>query len=156
MNARARRRAGAFSRFPSLPVRDVLLAARAEWYLLRARLSLILTPRGRLLTTTSAPPGAEAPNDDALARVGRLGLAVDRAAEYGVFTPTCLVRAIALERMLQRDGVTGAVVRIGARRRGERPEMHAWVELGGTVVGDRPDVAGTFTPLHDFTAARRA
>ena len=90
-----------------------------------------------------------------MARARRVARAVDRAAQYGLFTPTCLVRAIALEGLLTREGVAGAVVRIGARQRAVRPEMHAWIEVGGVVIGERPEVAGTFTPLHDFTAARR-
>jgi len=152
----ARRRAGALGGLPLLSVQDLAGVGRAQWSLLRARLSLVLTPRGHLLATVAAAHAGAGPSGDAMARARRVALALDRAAEYGLFTPTCLVRAIALERLLLREGVAGAVVRIGARQRGGRPQMHAWIEIGGVVIGGRPEIAGTFTPLHDFTATRRA
>ncbi len=155
MMAQARSRVGALARLPALSARDLAWVGRAQWYLLGARLSLLLTPRGRLLAAVPAAEAGKAPGGDAMARSRRVALAVDRAAQYGLFSPTCLVRAIALERMLTREGVAGAVVRIGARQRAARPEMHAWIEVGGVVIGERPEVAGAFTPLHDFTAVRR-
>ncbi len=156
MIAGVRRRAVALGGLPLLSAQDLAGVGRAQWSLVRARLSLVLTPRGRLLATVTAAGAAPGPSGDAIARARRVALGVDRAAEYGLFTPTCLVRAIALERLLIREGVAGAVVRIGARQRGGRPQMHAWIEIGGVVIGERPEVAGTFTPLHDFTATRRA
>ncbi len=155
MSARAGSAVAAVGRLPVVSVRDLGWVARAQWSLLRARVSLLLTPRGRLLASVPAGTAGSAPAGDAMARARRVALAVDRAAAYGLFRPTCLVRAIALERLLTREGVVGAVVRIGARRRAERPEMHAWIEVGGIVIGERPDVAVAFTPLHDFTAVRR-
>lgn len=155
MIARARSRVGALGRLPILSVRDLAWVGRAQWYLVRARVSLLLVPRGRLLAAVPEADAGRTPYGDALVQARRVALAVDRAAEYGLFVPTCLVRAIALERLLTREGVAGAVVRIGARHRGGRPEMHAWIEVGGIVIGERPEVAGAFTPLHDFTAVRR-
>ena len=156
MIVRARSRVGALGRLSFLSVPDLVGAARAQWYLLRARLSVVLAPRGRLLAAVRPAEAGRAPSGDAMARARRVALAVDRAAEYGLFTPTCLVRAIAVERLLTREGVAGAVVRIGARQGADGPEMHAWIDIGGMVIGDRPEVAGAFTPLHDFTAVRRA
>ena len=151
-----RHRAAALRRLPGLRPRDLISVLAAQWHLVRAQLSLMAAPRGQLLAAVADPAALPAARADGVARARRVAMAVQRAAEYGLFRPTCLVRSIALERMLERDGVSGAVVRIGARVRDGRPQMHAWIEIGGSVIGERPEVASTFTPLQDFTAARRA
>ena len=156
MIAGLRRRLVALRRLPAVRARDLARVGLAQWCLLRAQLSLLLTPRGRLLSAVPTRGVHAAGAADDVNRARQVVLAVDRAADYGLFQPTCLVRSIALERMLGRAGVEGAVVRIGARERRGRPQMHAWIEIGGTAVGERPEVTSTFTPLQDFTAVRRA
>jgi Transglutaminase-like superfamily len=155
MNVQSRRRSGVPGRLAGRPLGDWIAAARAQWYLVRARRALAITPRGHLLAAVTAVAPIAAPSVNGIARARDLALAVDRAATHGIFRPTCLVRTIALDRMLKRAGVDGAVVRIGARQRDGRPQMHAWIEIGGTVIGEQPDAVGTFTPLHDFTTAGR-
>lgn len=150
------RRLQALRRLPAQPARDLGYVVLAQWQLLRARIAILLIRRGRLLETVAATAVPDAPADaESLAMARMISLAVDRAADYGLFRPTCLVRSIALDRMLRQDGVSGSVVRIGARSRAGRTEMHAWIEVGGVVVGERPDHIGTFTPLHDFTVVGR-
>ncbi len=131
---------------------------RAQWYLLRARVSVLITPRGRLLAEPPARRGIAGAESTAMGiwRAQHAARIIDRAARFWPMTPTCLMRTIALERLLRRDGVVGAVVRIGVRVRGARPQMHAWLEIGGVAIGDPAEVTATFTPLHDFTAARDA
>jgi Transglutaminase-like superfamily len=129
--------------------RAVGRVAAAQWELVRARLSVAVTRRGRLLYPVTGTPSPVL--DEAVRRARGVSRAIEWAATYGLFRPTCLVRAIALERMLKREGIGGASVRIGARRSSSRIEMHAWIDLGGTVLGDLPERAGTFTPLRDFT-----
>ena len=131
------------------PAATLLRVSYAQWELVRARISVALTRRGRLLHPVAASPSAV--SDEAVGRARTISQAVDWASAHGLFRPSCLVRAIALERMLDSAGVAGASVRIGARRRGETIEMHAWIDLGGTVLGDLPERAGTFTPLRDFS-----
>ena len=156
MNLRLHHRVAALRRLPQLPPRDLIGVLVAQWHLVRAQVSLMAAPRGQLLAAVADPSTGRTVSAEGVARARRVARAVERAAEYGLFRPTCLVRSIALERMLERDGVSGAVVRIGARVRDGRPQMHAWIEIGGSVIGERPEVASTFTPLQDFTAARRA
>ncbi len=156
MNVGLWRRVRALIRLARLPVGEVAWIGRAQWHLLWARHSLAVVPRGQLLEPVTRSDAGSAPTDDATARATCVALAVDRAAEHGLFRPTCLVRSIALDRLLAREGIQGAVVRIGARRRGGAAQMHAWIEVGGTVIGERREHTNTFTPLHDFTAVRRA
>src|SRR3954467_9756994 len=58
---------------------------------------------------------ASVPTPDADPRPAQLALAVGRAAEHGVFRPLCLVRAVALKRILDRHGFDGGIVKIGVR-----------------------------------------
>jgi|GEM_PF-1576270 hypothetical protein len=77
----------------------------------------------------------------------RIAAAVRRAARITYPYPTCLVRSIALARMLARKGFPAEV------RFGVRPPVdgvlaaHAWVEVDGRVVGDRADIGSEFQPL---------
>jgi hypothetical protein len=77
----------------------------------------------------------------------RLALAIVRAARFGVFRPQCLVRSVALSRMLTRRGIGGAIVRVGVRRTSGEFLAHAWVELAGETLGDADEHVGTFVPL---------
>lgn len=58
----------------------------------------------------------------------------------------CLRRSLALVWMLRRRGVAARMV-IGVRRDNGEMAAHAWVEAGGRVVGDRPDVGEMYTRL---------
>ncbi len=105
----------------------------AQGALLDALLRARLTPVGRLVAPTAptaaraaraaraAGAAAEAAIDDGQARaalVARTVRALDRAARRGLFRPSCLVRSLALLRLLERGGVSGARMRIGVRREG--------------------------------------
>ena len=85
----------------------------------------------------------------ALPRAEALALAVGRAAEFGVFRPLCLVRAVALNRVLERHGITGSRVRVGVRMRNGRFAAHAWVEYGDRVIGDNEAHVGSFVELSE-------
>lgn len=84
-----------------------------------------------------------------LSRAEALALAVGRAAEFGVFRPLCLVRAVALNRMLERHGIKGSRVRVGVRMRNGRFAAHAWVEYGDRVLGDNEAHVGSFVELSE-------
>jgi hypothetical protein len=56
---------------------------------------------------------------------------------------SCVARATFLWWLLRRRGVAAEVV-IGSRRLDGRFEAHAWVEVGGAVVDDAPDIRERF------------
>jgi len=125
----------------------------AQWYLLAALWTVRRRPRGELLRPVGNGVGAgDTPND---ARLERMALAVDRVARFGVFRPTCLVRAVALERQIRRAHAGSAVVRIGVAPVGGELLAHAWIELDGRVIGDEMSNVRRYTPLHDFSALAR-
>ena len=137
----------------SLPAREFWELLVAQLFLLQALWTVRRRPKGALLR----PVDGVATRDTGAGR-GRLAdlvVAVDRAARYGAFRPTCLVRAVALERMIVRAGVGPAVVKVGVQRHDGQFLAHAWIELDGSVVGDEPSRVRRFTPLHDFSALAR-
>jgi hypothetical protein len=147
--------------------------ARAQAALLAAQLRVWTRPAGRLVrlgpltadapgTTgpggayAGVPPGGEPGGADSTsgrpsarptAHADALARAVDRAARAGLFRPACLVRALALHRLLGRAGVGGGRIRIGVRTEGPRLRAHAWVEVDGAALGEDGRRAGGFLPL---------
>lgn len=81
---------------------------------------------------------------------GRVARSVARACRLVPWDPSCLVRALALERLLRRRGLEAARVRVGVRREGGDFAAHAWVEHRGEVVGDAPDHVRDYRPLPDL------
>lgn len=128
----------------TLSAREWLDLLQAQWALISAQLTVRSRPIGTLATPVLST-GAADPARGAEAR--RLALAIVRAARFGVFRPQCLVRSMALSRMLETRGITGAVVRVGVRRTNGEFLAHAWVELNGETLGDADDHVGTFIPL---------
>lgn len=130
--------------------RELFSAQRA---LIRAQLLVWIQPAGKLLTTHVETPitGSDA---EAGMTARRLALAVNRAADHGVFRPACLVRAVALQRLLESRRIFGSRIRIGVRQQGGRFAAHAWVEYGDQLLGDRERHVQTFTSLTDVRLAR--
>jgi hypothetical protein len=133
--------------------RDIQAAARAQAALLVAQLRLWLRPVGKLVIcradAAAFPLGAEA-----RAQAEEAALSIDRAARRGFFRPSCLVRALALQRILESRGIMGSVVRIGVKRNGVQLLAHAWVEHCGVILGDSPTMVANFTVLTEARLAR--
>lgn len=102
-------------------------------------------PRGE---GSGEDPGPAA--DEGLAEARRVGDAVRLAARRGVYRPRCLVRAIAVKRLLDGRGLDGARIRVGVREEGPELRAHAWVEYRGHVVGDFPESVRRFSDLDDL------
>ena len=130
--------------------------ANGQWALLDAQLRLWTRPTGALVR---AHPGGPLPAATHAADVARLAAAaerasrsVSRASRYGLFRPSCLVRSLALARLLEREGVPGSLIRVGVRRIAGTLDAHAWIELDGRVIGDDPRRTRAFTPLGTLAA----
>ena len=128
--------------------RDVADVIAAQAALVRAQLLVWTRPTGQLLNATSA---ARVPNASAMgADTGaRMSLAITRATRYGIFSPQCLVRAVALNRMLEARGVVDSTIRIGVRWVDGEFVAHAWVERDGVILGDTAANTSSFVPLTD-------
>ena len=124
---------------------------QAQWALLGARGMVRNRPIGSLATPTVGNPPADPAR---LPEARRLALAVVRAARFGVFRPQCLVRSVALSQMLADRRISGALVRVGVRRKNGEFSAHAWVELAGETLGDADDHVGSFVPMTNLDVQR--
>lgn len=118
----------------------------AQYALIRAQIVLWTRPRGELLARSDTGSVTETGDRGIAPKVWQLALAVERTAEHGLFRPTCLVQAIALQRLLTSRGFAGSSVHVGIRMRG-RFVAHAWVEYCGAVIGDRAWRVNAFEEL---------
>ncbi|MEO7967053.1 MAG: lasso peptide biosynthesis B2 protein [Gemmatimonadaceae bacterium] len=120
----------------------------AQRSLLRAEWRMRSRPKGALLDRwSSANAEAHSVAQTDVARALEIGKAVRRVAFHAVPRSQCLVRSLAICEMLEHENIRGAIVRIGVQPRRSELEAHAWVELGGTIIGDTPEHVGNFAPL---------
>lgn len=133
---------------PRLRWSDVRELGEAQLALLSAQFLLRRRPVGELIAGAK-----DAPRRPLTTREGadaiRTARAVQRAAHYGVIHPTCLVRALALHRLLEKHGITGSAIRIGVRWVNGAFAAHAWVERDGAILGDTAARTAAFSELVD-------
>jgi hypothetical protein len=130
--------------------RDLL---RAQWTLIGAQRYVRTQPAGQLTARRDDnPPATNVSADGSVTtRARQIGRAIQRAAKYGAFRPACLVQAIALQRMLERDGIDGSMIRVGVRQADEGMLAHAWVEWRGEIIGDSPENVRQYAPLDELS-----
>jgi hypothetical protein len=128
-----------------LSCRDLLVLAEALVFVSVIRLALWLVPFRyfRLAPRVAAPPDTD-----------RLTWAVLTAAAV-VPKSSCLVRAMAAQRLFARHG-HASDLHIGVAQSVEEGfAAHAWLDLGGKpVIGRTPP--GRFTPILSLTSEPRA
>lgn len=127
--------------------------ARAQLALARAQWRLRSRPIGTLAIRESVR--AEHVRGDP-ARAREIARALEWTAEYGVLRPYCLVRALALRDLLTAEGIEGASIRVGVRRRDGKFEAHAWVRWGDAILGDRDELVAQFTEVDDLRVLGRS
>jgi len=134
-------------------LRSLADVAAAQLALLRARWRLRRQPIGSL--TIRAPLGGVAPPTGDKRRARAVAEGVARASRFGLFRPFCLVRALALQELLDREGIRGSEIRIGVRRHEGEFAAHAWVRWGQEILGDDPAHVATFTEVDDIRVLGR-
>ena len=147
-----RRVASRLSKLASLSEGERRDLVRAQLALLRAQLAVWTRPHGRLVGPARAP--ATPPDEDTARRARRLADAIGMVSRHGALRPNCLVRSLALSRLLEGEQIAGWHVRIGVRERTGRFEAHAWVELGTEVLADSSEHVASFQPLTDVRLMR--
>jgi hypothetical protein len=129
-----------------LPLAEAHILAEAWVTLAVTHAQLAWTSPAAVVPRHDGHEDERAPNVDLTAH-RRLAWLVDAAARNHVVEMTCLRRALTVQRMLRRRGIASQVV-IGVRRDADKPlDAHAWVELGGAVLNDLPNVAQRFARL---------
>lgn len=125
--------------------------ARAQVALVRAQRDMRSLPTGEMVRDDVTRPVTS--TDNRVEDAHRVARAVNRAAEFGLFRPRCLVKSRALRRMLDEQGIEGAQVRVGVQLVKGKFLAHAWVEYGGQVVGDDPVAVASFVPMTGIQVA---
>jgi hypothetical protein len=157
----SRARPAFLRRLARLSAREWLDLAEAQFQLLIAQFIVATRRTGQLVSRAPLDPFGDmdaatpsAPPDDP--RPEALALAIGRAAEHGIFRPLCLVRAVALKRMLDRHGYDGGVVKIGVRLNRGRFAAHAWVAYGSQILGDQEWHVKSFAELDEISVMEHA
>jgi hypothetical protein len=158
----SRARPAFLRRLARLSAREWLDLAEAQFQLLLAQFIVSTRRTGQLVSRAPLDPFGDidgsattsAPADDP--RPEQLALAIGRAAEHGIFRPLCLVRAVALKRMLDRHGYDGGIVKIGVRLNRGRFAAHAWVAYGSQILGDQEWHVKSFAELDEISVMEHA
>jgi hypothetical protein len=158
----SRARSAFLRRLARLSARDWLDIAEAQFELLVAKIIVATRRTGQLVSRAPLDPFGDSdasvatPALNADPRPEQLALAIGRAAENGLFRPLCLVRAVALKRLLDRHGYEGSVVKIGVRMSHGRFAAHAWVAYGDQILGDQEWHVQSFAELEEISVMERA
>ena len=96
----------------------------------------------RLMATLSARSGKSLPPD----QIGKAAWLVNAAAYHVPYRASCLERSLVLWFLLRLRGIKSDL-RIGVLNRDHGFTAHAWVEIGGVALNDRPDIADTHAPF---------
>jgi hypothetical protein len=158
----SRARPAFLRRLARLSAREWLDLAEAQFELLVAQFIVATRRTGQLVSRAALDPFGDdhaaastaAPHADL--RPEQLALAIGRAAEHGVFRPLCLVRAVALKRMLDRHGYDGGIVKIGVRMNRGRFAAHAWVAYNSQILGDQEWHVRSFAELDEINVMEHA
>jgi hypothetical protein len=157
----SRARPAFLRRLARLSPRDWLDIVEAQIELLVAQIIVATRRTGELVSRAPLDPFGDssaptAPAEIVDPRPGQLALAIGRAAENGVFRPLCLVRAVALKRLLDRHGFQGSVVKIGVRMTRGRFAAHAWVAYADQILGDQEWHVKSFAELDEIRVMKHA
>jgi len=144
-----------------LSAREWLDVAEAQFELLVSKTIVATRRTGQLVSRApldpfgdTITPATSTANVDP--RPEQLALAIGRAAENGVFRPLCLVRAVALKRLLDRHGFDGSMVKIGVRMSRGRFAAHAWVAYNDQILGDQEWHVKSFAELDEVNVMDHA
>jgi hypothetical protein len=121
------------------------LLARALILLPLASAALRVVRLERLLSWLEGrcPPPDAAPD---MAQARAAARMVNAAAGAGPLRASCLPRSLALWWLLRQRRID-AGLQVGVRKMDGQFEAHAWVEVNGSVINDRPDIGATFAAL---------
>lgn len=136
-------------RLSRLTAAELRLLIEAQVVLAACQFAKWQRPIGRLIEWDAAEPANRGGNVDWQV-VQSVAWGVTRAARHGVFRPQCLVRSLAIQRMLRRRGILACSLNVGVRMQNGSFQAHAWVELEGAVIGDTRQHVSTFSKVTDL------
>jgi hypothetical protein len=130
---------GKLAQLGALPARDRRPLAEAFVVLPAVVLAVRWLSVRRVAALIAPTPPTAAGRAEAVVRARRLAQLMMIAVRHGVLAGNCLSRSFALCWLLRRERIAGEL-RIGVRRDAGTLLAHAWVEVAGEPINDRPDV----------------
>lgn len=130
------------AKFRALSAAQQRIVVQAAFLLPCIWIGLQLFGLGRLQRWRQHPPRPAA-TTLALDAIMAMGNLVNIAGRHALCPVTCLTRSLLLDALLRRRGVASQL-RIGVRLAQGVLDAHAWVEVAGVPVNDRPDVDEQF------------
>jgi len=121
---------------------------RAQMELVAAGRIVKTQPVGELVAVSERCQARTPRHDPELSR--RLAWSVVQAARFGFYRPSCLVRSVAIQRMLDKQDLDVGQIRIGVRLTEGEFLAHAWVEQDGRILGDTWRHVRQFDPVTDM------
>lgn len=132
----------------TLSVHDWWVLTQAWVLLLVYDLGLRLLPfcRVQKVAGLAMSRGGEQSDSQVRKVIARTERLVGIAGRYHLHPKRCLVRALALQWLLGRQGIA-TVLRIGVRKEAVQLSAHAWLEYEGQPLGEPQDITLRFVPL---------
>lgn len=138
---------GLIARIRRLSAQEWRDLVEAQLLLIVTQLRVWVVPCGRMVHVAEVAPDEPNTIEPDVSRVART---LSWVAAHGLFRPRCLVRALAMQAMLDRRGRLGSLVRIGARRGNDGAmHAHAWVMYRGRVIGDSVERTHEYVVIAD-------
>ncbi len=138
---------GRLSKLQRLSASERRTLGRAALYLVAVYFALRILPFPRISEWASgnekSPSRGQVDRDEIFPSVCRL---VDVAARNLPLELTCLPRCLVLQRLLAERGLRTRL-EIGVRREGDSIAAHAWLESGGSPLGEPEAVSERFLRL---------
>jgi hypothetical protein len=85
--------------------------------------------------------------------VRRIARIVNIAAYRGIYRPKCLNRSLVLHHLLRKRGLNSELI-MGTRLENGDFSAHAWVESGGVVLNDDPEVRERYSAFDQGVDAK--
>jgi len=108
---------------------------RAQFAVLAAGRTVRKTALGELVAVADAA-GATIVDLDQRVRSEHIAWSVVQVATHGVVPATCLVRSVAIQQLLVREGLSPGEIRVGVKWDDGGFFAHAWIEQDEHILGD--------------------
>jgi len=138
------------ARFLQKRLRHVCLTGECAFELLRARYMLRHRPFDRTAAALQSPLTEQCSPDRQPEIVRQVRSAMGSILRRIPWRPTCLMRAIAAQRVLARRQVASRLTLAVLPTPGTTVDAHAWLEAAGTVVTGRSEME-RYAPIYYFS-----
>lgn len=127
-------------------ISDWLALAEAWWLLFFFHLASRWISYERFSVSARSPADKDSDSSQALIVAQKMHRLVGLAARLHFAPMNCLMRSLALQRMLHKRNIP-AQVRIGVNKDVAEIYAHAWVEVNGFATGEYEDISERFKIL---------